>query len=121
MSLEENIKKWVILDTKQKKINDELKIIRNEKNLITNNLIKTFENKNINFPIINISDGKLNLSKVKNYNVISYNFLINCFKEYFSLQDEDNCDEKALELLEFIKNKRTYNIISSIKRTYNKQ
>ena len=31
MSLEENIKKWVVLDNKQKKINEEIKEIREKK------------------------------------------------------------------------------------------
>jgi len=114
MNIEENIKLWVVLDNKNKYLNNEIKTIRNKKNDITQNLIKEFERNNKKFPTINISDGKLNLINTKIGNVISYNFLLECFNEF--LKD----DIQAKELLEFIKSKRTYNNIFNIKRIYNK-
>tara|TARA_B100000287_G_C20537316_1_gene743255 strand:- start:116 stop:457 length:342 start_codon:yes stop_codon:yes gene_type:complete len=112
MNIEENIKKWVVLDNKCKNLNNEIKSLRNEKNEITHILINEFERKNTNFPTINISDGKLSLINTKIGNVISYNFLLECFNDFFK------DDEQANELLEFIKSKRTYNNVSNIKRIY---
>ncbi len=112
MNIEENIKKWVVLDNQCKNLNNEIKLIRNEKNEITHNLINEFERKSAKFPTINISDGKLSLINTKIGNVISYNFLLDCFNDFFK------DDEQANELLEFIKSKRTYNNVSNIKRIY---
>lgn len=112
MSIEENIKLWVVLDNKHRKLNNEIKILRDEKNNITQTLIQDFERKNINFPTINISDGKLNFNNTKVPNVISYSFLFNCFNDFF------NNENQAKELLEFIKSKRNYNNVINIKRSY---
>jgi len=114
MTLEENIKKWVVIDNQQKKINEELKKLRIKKNDLTNNIVLDFSKKNIKSPIIKISDGKLSLIETQHTNVISFKFLLESFTEYF--EDE----EQANKLLDFIKSKRTFTYVSSIKRIYNK-
>ena len=115
MNIEENIRKWVVLDNNYKKLTNQMREIRNEKNNITEDLINQFHNKNTKFPIINISDGKLSLTNTKTANVLSYNFLIQCFKEFYKAKHVDESEE----LLEFIKSKRTYNNVTTIKRSYN--
>jgi|TARA_B100001093_G_scaffold510863_1_gene577566 hypothetical protein len=112
MNIEDNIKKWVVLDNKHKNLNNEIKLLRDEKNNITQNLVNEFERKSVKFPTINISDGKLSLINTKIGNVISYNFLLECFNDFF--KDE----VQANELLDFIKSRRTYNNVSNIKRIY---
>jgi len=111
MNLSETIKKWVSLDNNQIKISHQLKIIKDEKNEITNNLVKHFQDKNQNFPKINISDGKLNFIEVKQYNTISYKFLEECLSDLY------NDKEKTDEILNFIKTRRKYNTTVTIKRT----
>lgn len=115
MSLEENIKKWVVLDNQHKRLNEQVKELKEEKNYLSCNIITNFSDKNIKSPIIKISDGKLNLIETQHANVISFKFLLDCFKEYFDDVIEAN------KLLNFVKNKRTYTNISSIKRIYNKE
>ena len=115
MSLEENIKKWVVLDNQQKKLNEKVKELRNSKNDLTNSIITNFSDKNIKSPIIKISDGRLSLIETQQANVISFKFLSDIFKEYFHDEKEAN------KLLDFIKSKRTYTNVSSIKRIYNKE
>lgn len=115
MSLEENIKKWVVLDNQQKKLNEQVKELRNKKNDLTGYIVTDFSNKNINSPIIKISDGRLNLIETQHANVISFKFLLDSFKEYFD-------DEKeAIKLLDFVKSKRIFTNVVSIKRIYNKE
>ena len=114
MDLENNIKQWVSLDNQQKKMNEQIKIIRDKKNSITNDIITTFQERNINSPVINISDGKLSLVESQQVNALSLKFLLECFNEYF------NNEQESIQLIEFIKNKRTYTTVNNIKRMYNK-
>jgi len=115
MSLEENIKKWVVIDNQHKKLNEQIKDVREIKNNLTHNIIEKFADKNLKSPVIKISDGKLSLIETQQANVISFKFLLDCFNEYFD-------DEKqALKVLNFVKAKRTFTNTSSIKRDYNKE
>tara|TARA_X000000368_G_C23053320_1_gene722577 strand:+ start:3158 stop:3505 length:348 start_codon:yes stop_codon:yes gene_type:complete len=115
MSLEKNIQNWVVLDNQQKKLNEQVKKIRDQKNNLTSDIITNFSEKNIKSPIIKISDGRLSLIETQQPNVISYKFLLDSFKEYFNNENDAN------KLLEFIKNRRTFTNVSSIKRLYNKE
>tara|TARA_B100000965_G_C19556580_1_gene742517 strand:+ start:264 stop:608 length:345 start_codon:yes stop_codon:yes gene_type:complete len=114
MSVEKNIKEWVILDNQQKKINEQIKSIRDKKNSLSTDIMNHFNERNLNNPIINISDGKLSFTETKVANVLTYKFLEDCLNEYFK-------DDTSKELLKFIKNKRTYTTSNSIKRVYNKE
>ena len=111
MELQETIKKWVTLDNNLTKINRQLKTIRDEKNQLTSYLVNYFNEKNQNFPRINISDGKLNFIELKQYNTISYKFLEECLYDFY------NDKEKTDEILNFIKTRRKYNTTITIKRT----
>ena len=113
MSIETNIKKWVTLDNNQQKLNTQIKEIRDQKTNLSTDIITYFSINNIKSPTINISDGKLNLVNLKQYdNTISYVFLEKCFNEYF-----DDITQTQ-ELLKFIKNKRTHSYNTFIKRVY---
>lgn len=116
MSLENNIKKWVILDNNHKKLNEQLKEIRDKKNELNDTIINYFNNNNITSPTINISDGKLNIIKTKIPNVLTYKYLEECLNQYF-----DNNSDKVKDIMEFIKNKRTFSETTNIKRFYNKE
>lgn len=114
MSIEDNIKTWVALDNKHKKLNQEVKDLRDKKNLLSDKIINNFSQYN-NSPTIRISDGKLNISSLQQANVISYKFLYECFNIYFQNHD------KANDLLNLIKSKRNYTNTPYIKRIYNKE
>ena len=115
MSLEENIKKWVVLDNQQKKLNEQVKELRTKKNDLTTNIITNFSEKNMKSPIIKISDGRLSLIETQHTNVMSFKFLLDTFNEYFDDEKEAN------KLLDFVKGKRTFTNVPSIKRIYNKE
>lgn len=112
MSLETNIKEWVQLDNKHKKLNDEVKQIRDKKTEVSDIILKHCNDKSIR-PTINISDGVLKLVDTQQANTLTYKFLSDCFSKYF------NDTEQSEKLMEFIKNERTYTNVQSIKRTYN--
>lgn len=112
MNLEERIKKWVVLDNNHKRLNQQIKLLRDEKNNLTDDIIYYFNEKNIK-PSIKISDGMLNLVETKHANLISYKFLEECFNEYFK-----NNEEIVEALINFIKEKRVYTTSQTIKRNY---
>ena len=114
MSIEEKVKRWVVLDNNSRKYYDEIKKMREEKNILCTDLVNYFEEKNVKFPNINISDGKLNLAQTNVANPITLKFIEKCFNEYFDNENQAN------ELLDFIKSKRNYNKSIYIRRVYNK-
>jgi hypothetical protein len=114
MSIEDKIKRWVILDNEVKKLQSQLQVFKDEKNDLTNNLIDYFDSNNKKYPIINISDGKLNFVQIKQQNALSYKFLEQCLTDYYKTNDTN-----IKILLDYIKSKRTYTSIKTIKRIYN--
>jgi hypothetical protein len=140
MSIEDKIKRWVVLDNQAKQLISQIQLLKDEKEELTNHLIQHFDNANKKYPIINISDGKLSFIQVKQPNGLSYKFLEQCFIEYFSRTNNGtnangtnangtnangtnangtNVNTNVKSLLDFIKSNRTYNINKTIKRVYN--
>jgi hypothetical protein len=117
MNIEESIKKWVVLDNQQKKLNSQISNLRDEKNELTKTIISYYDLKNAKYPNINISDGKLSFIQQKITNPLSIKFLEQCFEEFFENYDSNSIKE---ELIEFIKSKRTHNISTNIRRVYTK-
>ena len=113
MSLEDCIKNWVLLDNNINKLYHQTKLFREKKNIMTNNIFKLLEDKNIKN--IKISDGNLQLNNSYSYEAITYKFLQECFSEYFDNNNETD------QLLNFIKTKRNRTTVNSIKRFYNKE
>ena len=112
MNLETNIKEWVHLDNKHKKLSDEIKFVRDKKNEVSDSILTYCNDKKIK-PTINISDGMLKLIDTQQCNSLTYKFLSDCFHKFY-----DNKEEEADRLLEFIKRERTYTSVQSIKRQY---
>ena len=120
MSIEDKIKKWVMLDNQVKQLYNQMQLLKDEKNELTNSLIDYFDNANKKYPIINISDGKLSFVEVKQPNALSYKFLEQCLIDYFKINSNNNGANNNIKLiLELIKSKRTYTLNKTIKRVYN--
>jgi hypothetical protein len=125
MSIEDKIKRWVVLDNQAKQLISQIQLLKDEKDDLTNHLIQHFDNANKKYPIINISDGKLNFIQVKQPNGLSYKFLEQCFIEYFSRNISATTNSATANsatiksLLDYIKSKRTYTVNKTIKRVYN--
>ena len=120
MSIEDKIKKWVMLDNQVKQLYNKMQLLKDEKNELTNSLIEHFDNANKKYPIINISDGKLSFIEVKQPNALSYKFLEQCLIDYFKINYNNNDVNNNIKLImELIKSKRTYTLNKTIKRVYN--
>ena len=90
---QEDIKKWVTLDSQLKVLNDRSKDIKNERNELSDNIMSFVDDNNLSSSIIKISDGRL--------------------MELF------NNEEKVGQIMDYIKEKREVKYNSDIKRFYN--
>ena len=111
--LKQNIKKWVELDNKAKQLSDQLKVIRNNKNLLNGQIISYVTEKNMNNAIININDGQLKFQTFNTAQPLTFKFIENCLNEI--IDDEEN----VKNIITYIKQKRDIKSIMDIKRYYN--
>jgi septal ring factor EnvC (AmiA/AmiB activator) len=109
---QDSIKKWVHLDTKLKKLNDDIKEIRNEKSKMSHSIINFADDNQLTSSTIKISDGKLKFTETKQTAPITLKFLESCLLE--TIGDED----KVAQLINYIKEKREIKMIPEIKRYY---
>lgn len=75
MSFEDNIKKWVQLDNQIKIYSDKLKQLRDEKSLLTNNLMSQADDNNYKNAVIQITDGKLKFTTTKVQSPLTFKYI----------------------------------------------
>jgi hypothetical protein len=114
--IQSSIRKWVSIDNEYKKLYSQITLLREKKRTIEENIFNHYDSRNVKYPLINISDGRLSFIQLKQQNMISYKFLEDCFKEFF--KDYENGSSIENELIELIKLKRTFKTNKLIKRSY---
>ncbi len=107
-----NIQKWVEVDNKIKKLNEETRAYRNQKNELTDDILAVVETNNLKKAVIEISDGSLKFNSVKNTSPITLKFVHKCLSECI------NNTETVDNLLKYIKSQRESKYIPQIKRNY---
>ena len=110
---QEDIKKWVTLDSQLKVLNDKAKDIRNNRNELTNNIMSFVDDNNLSTSTIKISDGRLKFATNKQTAPLTLGFLDKCLMEIF------NDEEKVGQIMDYIKDKREIKYNYDIKRFYN--
>ena len=105
-----NIKNWVLLDNKQKTINEEIKTIREKKNNITNDIYNYMNEKSITDKKIQISDGYLKIFEKKEYSPITFTYIENCLKRIINDSDQINY------IIQYLKDNRQIKSSYDIKR-----
>jgi len=110
---QEDIKKWVMLDSKLKLLTDNVKDIRGERNELSNNIMSFVDENNLSSSTIKISDGKLKFCTNKQTSPLTLGFLEKCLMDLFKETDKVN------QIMDYIKNKRETKYNSDIKRFYN--
>jgi len=110
---QEEIKKWVNLDSQLKELNDKVRDIRGERNELSDNIMNFVDDNNLSSSTIKISDGKLKFTTNKQTSPLTLSFLEKCLMELF------NNEENVGKIMEHIKEKREVKYNSDIKRFYN--
>jgi hypothetical protein len=109
---QQNIQKWVEVDNKIKKLNNEIREARQMKNNLSDSIFSVVETNNLKKAVIEISDGSLKFNSVKNTSPITLKFVHKCLSECISnTETVDN-------LLKYIKSQRESKYIPQIKRNY---
>lgn len=105
-----NIIKWVQYDNKIKEYNDKSKQLREERDKIGSSMIESVDKKSL--PTINITQMNASLAfhKSKIYENYTNRFYKDCFTEFLG------SEEKANELIQFMKKKRKVEEKITLKR-----
>jgi len=110
MSLEDNIKKWVLLDNDIKALTEKIKQLKHDKNSYNANILDYISRNDLDNVTIKISDGKLKFIDVNCAQPLTYKFIYECLCKYF----EDN--ETIVNVIKFIKSERVIKTTKEIKR-----
>jgi Family of unknown function (DUF5760) len=110
--LVEKVKRWTLLDTLLKKVQEKTKELRTEKQELTEAICKIMEENNLKHKKIAIQDGEIRVIEKNEYTTLSYGYLEECLGEIIE-------DPKQVEyVLQHIKDKRELKTSYDLKRTY---
>jgi len=110
---DKQVYKWIEIDNKIKKINAELKTLREGKNDIETSIMEIVNNKKLLNTSLALPDGRLRFVETKTTNPISLTFIEKCLNELISNKSQ------VQHILKYMKDKREIKTNPEIKRYYN--
>ena len=112
-AFDKQIQNWIELDNKLKKINSEIKSMREIKNDLEASIMDVVNNKKLLNTSIATMDGRLRFIETKTSNPLSLTFIEQCLHEIIPNSSQ------VQHILKYIKDKREIKINPEIKRYYN--
>lgn len=110
MSFESDIQKWVTLDNKLKILNEEIKELRDQRNKLSENVIKQANTRNLTNSTIHISDGKIKFVNTNVAEPLTFKYLEKNLGEIIKNEDQVKL------IIEQLKKRRNTKNVSEIKR-----
>ena len=110
MNFENKIQQWVQLDNQLKKLNDQVKHLREQKNAIETNLTSYAKTNNMTDTTIKINNDKLKFVETKQPEALTFKYLEKTLGEIIKNESQ------VQAIMEHIKQKRSTKIVSEIKR-----
>lgn len=110
MSFETNVQQWVNIDNELKRLNDNVKQLREKRNELESNLITYAKTHNIDNSTIQVKQDKLKFVDTRVPEPLTFKYLEKTLGEI--IKDES----KVQVIMEHIKQKRNVKIIPEIKR-----
>ena len=110
MTIQENVQKWIDIDNKIKEQNELIKRLRNERTSIEESITTYASDNHLNNLSIKTNDGILKLFDLKTSSPLSFKYIEKCLSEII------DDDEKVLEIITYLKEKRSVSITKSIKK-----
>ena len=113
-NLIENIKKWILLDTNMKLVNEKIKQIRIMRNEITEEIcdcmLKQTNSTNLKNQNIKFNDGELRFYEKKEYSPLSFSYIEECLENILE-------DETQIEfIMDYLRDNREITSSIDIKR-----
>jgi len=110
MSFETQIQQWVQIDNQVRKLNDQIKELRDKRNYLEDNIITYASNNNLSNATVKISDGRLKFANTRVPEPLTFKYLEKTLSEVIK-------NESQVKLImEHIKNKREIKTVPEIKR-----
>jgi hypothetical protein len=112
MSFEQQIQQWVSIDNQLKQLSDKIKELRDKKNTLNDSIFTHVQNSNLSNATVQISDGKIKFTQIKDTQQLTFKYLETCLHEIIKNEDQVN------KIVDYIKNKREVKYVPEIKRFY---
>lgn len=109
-----DIKKWVAIDNEIKKNNENLRILRENKNNITSNICNYMDLNTIQDKRIEISDGYLKCFEKKEYSPLTYQYIEECLNKIIKN------DDQVKYIIKYLKDNREIKTSKDLKRNESK-
>jgi len=110
----ENVKKWVLIDSQLKVVNEKTKKMREMKNDITDSICKYMIDNKMSQNKIEINDGELRIYEKNEYSSLTYGYIEKCLAELIH-------DSKQVDIiLQYLKENREISSSHDIRRTWKK-
>jgi len=110
MSFENKIQQWVQIDNQLKKLNEQVKQLRDQRNYLENNLTSYAKTNNMTQSTIQVNNDKLRFVDTKVQEPLTFKYLEKTLGEIIK-------NETQVQLImEHIKQKRAVKIVPEIKR-----
>jgi hypothetical protein len=113
MSFENKIQQWVSIDNQLKKINENVKELREKRNTLEQNITSYASSNNLSNTSIKISDGRLKFTTTRIPEPITFKYLEKTLSEIIKNESQIKI------IMEQIKQKRDIKIVPEIKRFSN--
>jgi len=110
MSFENKIQEWVQIDNQLKKLNEEIKRLRDQRNSIESNLTNYAKTNNMEDKIFKINNDKLKFVETKVPEPLTFKYLEKTLGEIIKNESQVHV------IMEHIKQKRNIKIVPEIKR-----
>jgi len=114
MSFEDNVRQWIILDTKIRLANTQLREMRTARDSLSKSVCDHMKQTGIDKRKIEIADSKIEVSEKKEYSSLTMGYLEKCLSAIIQEQ------ESVKHILQYIKDKREIKKSVELKRTFNK-
>ena len=105
-----DVKKWVMLDSQLKIVNEKTKQMRELKQTLTKNICEYIDTNNVKNNI-EITNGELKMYEKKEYSPLSYGYLQSCLEKLIENQ------EQVDYIIQYLKENREIKISHDLRRT----
>ena len=113
MSFDNKIQQWVQIDNQIKKLNEQAKQLREQRNTLETNLTNYAKSNNISNTTIKVNNDKLKFTDTKVPEPLTFKYLEKTLGEIIKNESQ------VKVIMDHIKQKRSIKIVPEIKRFYN--